>query len=126
MEKRGISLPLAIQGAATSENRLEKGIQAQTDIFREHMKEAWKAGHINCWMAANCFGDYYTRTAFDLAQREMVTFYFLMAQRLRATANGSCQNQYEFGQCQSIFSKSGIRMPSLYWISPELEWNCLP
>ena len=26
------------------------------------MKEAWKKGHINRWLAANCFGDFDTRT----------------------------------------------------------------
>ena len=55
------------------ENRLEKGAQAQADIFGAHMKEVWKAGHINRWLAANCFGDYYTRTGLDLRQREMIT-----------------------------------------------------
>ena len=50
------------------------------------MKEAWKNGHINRWLADNCFGDYYTRTGLDLAQREMITFCFLMAQ-------GGCEPQ---------------------------------
>lgn len=85
-EKRGISLPLEGQCTTTMENRLEKGVQAQAEIFGEPMKEAWKAGHINCWLAANCFGDYYTRTGLDLKQREMITFCFLMAQ-------GGCESQ---------------------------------
>ena len=86
LESRGIKLPLEGQCTTTTENRLEKGIQAQADIFGEHMKEAWKAGHINRWLAANCFGDYYTRTGLDLAQREMITFCFLAAQ-------GGCEPQ---------------------------------
>lgn len=36
--------------------------------------------------AANCFGDYYTRTGLTLAQREMITFCFLLAQ-------GGCEPQ---------------------------------
>ena len=44
------------------------------------MKDAWKKDHINRWLAANCFGDFYTRTGLDLKQREMITFCFLMAQ----------------------------------------------
>ncbi|MDO4344450.1 MAG: carboxymuconolactone decarboxylase family protein [Eubacteriales bacterium] len=83
---RGIALPLEGQCTTTLDNRLEKGAQAQAEIFGEHMKEAWKAGHINRWLAANCFGDYYTRTGLDLAQREMITFCFLMAQ-------GGCEPQ---------------------------------
>ena len=54
---RGVELPLEGQATTTMEDRLEKGIQAQADIFGEQMKEAWKAGHINRWLAANCFGD---------------------------------------------------------------------
>ena len=86
LAERGVKLPLEGQATTTMENRLEKGIQAQVDIFGEGMKEAWKNGHINRWLAANCFGDYYTRTGLDLAQREMITFYFLAAQ-------GGCEPQ---------------------------------
>lgn len=83
---RGVELPLEGQATTAMEDRLEKGIQAQADIFGGQMKEAWKAGHINRWLAANCFGDYYTRTGLDLRQREMITFCFLAAQ-------GGCEPQ---------------------------------
>lgn len=86
LEGRGIKLPLPGQATTTMENRLEKGAQAQVDIFGESMKEAWKQGHINRWLAANCFGDYYTRTGLDLKQRELITFCFLAAQ-------GGCEPQ---------------------------------
>ena len=86
LEARGAALPLEGQATTTMENRMEKGIQAQADIFGEHMKEAWKTGHINRWLAANCFGDYYTRTGLDLKQRELITFCFLSAQ-------GGCEPQ---------------------------------
>ena len=80
LTSRGIALPLEGQSTTTMENRLEKGIDAQAEIFGGHMREAWKAGHINRWLASNCFGDYYTRTGLDLKQREMITFCFLAAQ----------------------------------------------
>lgn len=83
---RGVKLPLPAQGVTTLENRLEKGAEAQAEIFGEHMKEAWKAGRINRWLAANCFGDYYTRGGLDLKQRELITFCFLAAQ-------GGCEPQ---------------------------------
>lgn len=82
----GIGLPLESQSTTTMENRLEKGAQAQATIFGDHMLEAWKNGTINRWLAANCFGDYYTRTGLDLKQREMVTFCYLAAQ-------GGCEPQ---------------------------------
>ena len=86
LTERGVALPLEGQATTTMEDRLEKGAQAQADIFGPQMLEAWKAGHINRWLAANCFGDYYTRTGLTLAQREMITFCFLAAQ-------GGCEPQ---------------------------------
>ena len=77
LTERGIELPLNGQATTTLADRLEKGIEAQAAIFGEHMKEAWKTGHINRWLAANCFGDYYTRTGLGLAERELITFCFL-------------------------------------------------
>lgn len=86
MNKMGIILPLNDQATTTTQDRLEKGAQAQIDIFGEDMKDFWKGGHINRWLAANCFGDYYTRQGLNLAQREMITFCFLAAQ-------GGCEPQ---------------------------------
>jgi 4-carboxymuconolactone decarboxylase len=82
----GIALPLEGQSTTTMETRLEKGVQAQVDIFGDRMKEFWRGGHMNRWLAANCFGDYYTRTGLDLKQRELITFCFLAAQ-------GGCEAQ---------------------------------
>lgn len=82
----GIPLPLEGQSTTTMENRLEKGAQAQVDIFGAGMKDFWKGGHINRWLAANCFGDYYTRTGLNLKERELITFCFLAAQ-------GGCEQQ---------------------------------
>lgn len=89
--ERGISLPLPGQATTEAENRREAGTQAQVDIFGENMRDFWKSGpeesrHINCWLADNCFGDYYTRTGLDYKQREMITFCFLAAQ-------GGCEPQ---------------------------------
>lgn len=77
---RGIALPLEGQATTTMDDRLEKGAQAQAEIFGEQMLEAWKAGTVNRWLAANCFGDYYTRGGLDLKARELITFCFLAAQ----------------------------------------------
>ena len=57
-----IALPLPGQATTTMNDRLEKGAEAQAKIFGEHMKEAWQKGHINRWLAANCFGDFYICT----------------------------------------------------------------
>ena len=86
LEARGIALPLEGQATTTLEDRLERGAQTQAEIFGPQMLEAWKIGHINRWLAANCFGDYYTRKGLDLKEREMITFCFLAAQ-------GGCEPQ---------------------------------
>ena len=83
---RSIALPLEGQATTTMDDRLEKGAQAQAAIFGEQMLEAWKAGTVNRWLAANCFGDYYTRGGLDLKARELITFCFLAAQ-------GGCEPQ---------------------------------
>ena len=80
-----ITLPLEQTGTTDPTNRIEKGNQAQVDIFGDHMKGFQNSGpeesrHINKWLAGNCFGDYYTRKGLDYNQREMITFCFLSAQ----------------------------------------------
>lgn len=93
LTQRGISLPLEGQSTTTGETRLGAGIQAQVDIFGEGMREFYRSGaeetqHINRWLAANCFGDYYTRGGLTLCQRELITFCFLAAQ-------GGCEPQLQ-------------------------------
>lgn len=88
---RGIKLPLENQSTTNAESRMEKGNQAQADIFGERMKGFYQTGpeevrHINQWLAANCFGDYYTREGLNYKEREMITFCFLAAQ-------GGCEPQ---------------------------------
>lgn len=86
LKQGAIPLPLPPQATTATENRREKGTQAQVDIFGGSMEDFWKKGHINRWLAANCFGDYYTRTGLDLKQRELITFCFLAGQ-------GGCEPQ---------------------------------
>ncbi len=91
LSARDITLPLEGQAATTPADRLEKGEQAQVEIFGDHMRGFSQSGpeesrHINKWLSDNCFGDYYTRTGLDYKEREMITFCFLAAQ-------GGCEPQ---------------------------------
>lgn len=57
------------QATVGAEQRCEAGTQAQMDIFGEQMRDFWKSGpeesrHINRWLAANCFSDYYTHIGY--------------------------------------------------------------
>lgn len=91
LEEAGVALPLPGQSTTTPSTRAAAGEQAQIDIFGEGMRGFASSGpqatrHINAWLAANCFGDYYTRGGLDLRQREMITLCFL-------TAQGGCEPQ---------------------------------
>ena len=83
-KQRGIKLPLAKQGTTNKENRYEKGLQTQVDIFGEGMRSAIDKApkgqrHIREFLSSNCFGDYYTRTGLDLKFRELLTFVYLIS-----------------------------------------------
>ena len=91
LKAQGVSLPLALQGTTDAADRFERGLEKQVQLFGEGMrKQQTQAPHprrnINRWVAANCFGDYYTRKGLDDAQRELVTFCLILAQ-------GGCENQ---------------------------------
>ncbi|WP_226803247.1 carboxymuconolactone decarboxylase family protein [Bifidobacterium cebidarum] len=84
---RAIALPLENQATTEPEfaSRVAAGEQAQVDIFGEGMKGFAASGNpeypqINRWLAANCFGDYYTRGGLGLREREMITYCYLAAQ----------------------------------------------
>lgn len=85
LQSRGIKLPLAGQSTTSPQTRLEKGIAVQGDIFgTEHiraMRESAPAElkHIQDYLSANCFGDYYTRNGLDIKARELLTFAVLVS-----------------------------------------------
>lgn len=78
--KNDVNVPLPSQATVTADDRLQKGVQTQAEIFGDEFLEAWKKGDINRWLGSNCFGDFYTRKGLSLKDREMVTFCFLMGQ----------------------------------------------
>lgn len=93
LDSIGIALPLSNKATTTTDNRLEKGIEAQVAIFGESMRDFYKSGdsdteHINYWLTDNCFGDYYTRAGLNYRQRELCTFCFLLSL-------GGCEAQLE-------------------------------
>lgn len=110
---RGVSFPLEGQSTTTLENRLEKGTEAQVEIFGEHMKEAWKAGCMNRWLAENCFGDYYTRGGLNLKEREMITFCYLIAQ-------GGCEPQV------AAHAKGNMNLGNDKEFLMKVVFQCLP
>jgi 4-carboxymuconolactone decarboxylase len=84
LQSKGVSLPLAGQSTTTPETRFEKGLAAQKTIFGEAIDKMRQQApqdqlHIQDFLAANCFGDYYTRNGIDLKTRELLTFAMLIS-----------------------------------------------
>ena len=101
-DNNDIRLPLDDQGTTTMENREEKGREMIDALWgvgnADNMEETSPKGqeHIVRYMAAYCFGQFYTRNGIDLQHRELITFCMLAAMggcddRLRTHAIG-CKN----------------------------------
>ena len=79
-----ISLPLESQKTVDEETRLEKGLAVQTQIFGDliaNMRANAPANqkHIQDYLSAFCFGDFYTRNGLDLKTRELLTLCIVSA-----------------------------------------------
>lgn len=86
LEEEGIALPLECMGTTNDGNRREKGSDTQVTLFGERMRDFHTLSPINHCLAANCFGDYYTRRGLSLPERELITFCFL-------AGHGGCEPQ---------------------------------
>jgi 4-carboxymuconolactone decarboxylase len=79
LQSRGVALPLPPQSTTTSQTRLEKGLEVQKRVLGDRIDALYAQSpkdqlHIQRFLSANCFGDYYTRTGLDLQTRELLTF----------------------------------------------------
>ncbi len=84
MTERGIQLPLEGQSTTTPETRMEKGLVLQKEIFGEMIDKMYEKSpknqlHIQQYLSANCFGDYYTRNGLDVKTRELLTYSMLIS-----------------------------------------------
>ncbi len=85
LRSRGITLPLEGQATTSPETRHEKGLALEKVVAGAERVEKLYAEsrenqiHIQHYLSANCFGDYYTRNGLDLKTRELVTFSMLLA-----------------------------------------------
>lgn len=80
LKENGFELPLNNQSGTTLENRFERGLLAQQSIFGEDMINKMREAapeelkHIQDYLSAYCFGDFYTRRTVVLKTRELLTF----------------------------------------------------
>ena len=85
LTERGVELPLPVQSTTTPGNRGDKGLAIEKQIVGSDVVEKLYASspedqlHIQRFLSANCFGDYYTRTGIDVPTRELLTFSMLVA-----------------------------------------------
>ncbi|MGY4857297.1 carboxymuconolactone decarboxylase family protein [Cryobacterium sp. AP23] len=83
--ERDVPLPLEGQATTTPDTRMTAGLALQKKIFGTetidgiYAKSSPDTIHFQQFLSANCFGDYYTRTGFDVKQRELITFALLAA-----------------------------------------------
>lgn len=85
LTERGVKLPLEGQSTTTIKTRSEKGLAIQKKIFGDESINEMYANspenqiHIQKYLSANCFGDYYTRKGLDIKTRELLTFSMLLS-----------------------------------------------
>ncbi|WP_462411616.1 carboxymuconolactone decarboxylase family protein [Neobacillus sp. Marseille-QA0830] len=88
---RNIALPIESQKTVNEEQRFEKGLATQIEIFGEiiaKMQESAPSNqkHIQEYLSAFCFGDFYTREGLDLKTRELLTLCIV-------SSLGGCEGQ---------------------------------
>lgn len=72
------ALPIDSQTTVNEDNRFDKGLAAQVEIFGDviaKMRENAPANqkHMQDYLSSFCFGDFYTRGGLDLKTRELLT-----------------------------------------------------
>ena len=78
--KNGVTAPLPPSGTVTDENRFDRGVAVQTDIFGEAIAAMHKSAAPDekplmvDLLSGYCFGDTYTRKDLTLKERELLTF----------------------------------------------------
>lgn len=83
-KEKNISLPIESQSTVTESTRFDKGLETQISIFGDailalHSNAAPNQKHIQNFLSANCFGDFYTREGLDLKTRELLTFIMIIS-----------------------------------------------
>lgn len=81
---KGVKLPLEGQSTTSAETRFEKGLVVQKSIFGDVIDAMYETSpedelHIQKYLSANCFGDYYTRKGLDIKTRELLTYSMLIS-----------------------------------------------
>ncbi|HET6872730.1 MAG TPA: carboxymuconolactone decarboxylase family protein [Sporolactobacillaceae bacterium] len=77
-KSKNIPLPIESQKQVDEHHRFDKGLSVQVEIFGETIAKMQESApsnqkHIQEYLSAFCFGDFYTRGGLDLKTRELLT-----------------------------------------------------
>ena len=83
-KEKNIQLPIESQSTVTEETRFDKGLEIQTNTFGTRILDAHNNApanqkHIQNFLSANCFGDFYTRNGLNMKERELLTFIMIVS-----------------------------------------------
>lgn len=83
-KEKNISLPIESQSTVTESTRFDKGLETQVSMYGDailaaHSNAAPNQKHIQNFLSANCFGDFYTREGLDLQTRELLIFIMIIS-----------------------------------------------
>jgi 4-carboxymuconolactone decarboxylase len=90
-KERNIALPLESQSRTIEGERFNKGLKTQVSIFGDTINQMHRSApenqkHIQAYLSAFCFGDFYTRDGLDLRIRELLTLCMV-------SSLGGCESQ---------------------------------
>jgi 4-carboxymuconolactone decarboxylase len=90
-KSKNIALPIESQKEVDEDNRYDKGVATQVEIFGNviaKMQESTPSNrkHIQEYLSAFCFGDFYTRGGLDIKTRELLTLCIV-------SSLGGCEGQ---------------------------------
>jgi 4-carboxymuconolactone decarboxylase len=83
-KSKNIVLPIESQKQVEENNRFDKGLAVQMEIFGDVIAKMHEGApsnqkHIQEYLSSFCFGDFYTRFGLDLKTREMLTLCIVSA-----------------------------------------------
>ncbi|MHC5737427.1 carboxymuconolactone decarboxylase family protein [Nostoc sp.] len=108
LSSRGIQLPLEGQSTTSPETRYDKGLAIQKAVFGETIDQMYERSpkdqlHIQRFLSANCFGDYYTRNGVEIRVRELITLSILIALGgVESQIKGHVQGNLNVGNSKDI------------------------
>lgn len=111
----GVDISYTDLSTTSDSSRFDDGFNVQSEIFsreaiqKNHESAPKDLKHIQNYLSAHCFGDFYTRKGLDLKQRELITFSVI-------ASLGGCENQLR-AHTQANLNVGNTRATLIYAIT---------